>query len=80
METSSMNMNALEQHDTLYRLAYRKYLNNEIEFARHLAEEAVVKAHEFYMTMQLSVPADRFNCRAQALLDLIDRKTLLAGE
>lgn len=80
MEKSLFSMNALEQHDSLYRLAYRKYLNNEIEFARQLAEEAVEKAHEFYMTMQLAVPADRFNCRAQTLLDLIDQRTLLTGK
>jgi hypothetical protein len=75
-----MTMNALEKHDSLYRLAYRKYLNNEIEFARQLAEEAVDKANEFYLTMDLSVPADRFACRARALLDLIERKMLLDGK
>ncbi len=75
-----MKMNALEQHDSLYRLAYRKYLNDEIEFARQLAEEAVEKAHEFYMEMNLTVPADRFTCRARALLDMIERKTLLDGK
>ncbi len=75
-----MKMNALEQHDTLYRLAYRKYLNDEIEFARQLAEEAVEKAHEFYMEMNLTVPADRFTCRARALLDMIERRTLLNGK
>lgn len=76
VETMDM-MNPLEQHDSLYRLAYKKFLNNEIEFARQLAEEAVLKAHEFYLNMQLTVPADKFSCRAKSLLDMIERRSLL---
>ncbi len=70
-------MNPLEQHDSLYRLAYRKFMNNEIEYARQLALEAVSKAHEFYLNMQTTVPSDRFSCRAQSLLDMIERRSLL---
>lgn len=76
METELM-MNSLEQHNSLYQLAYKKFMNNEIEYARQLALEAVSKAHEFYLNMQLSVPADKFNCRAQSLLEMIERRSLL---
>ncbi len=76
METD-INMNSLEQHNALYQLAYKKFMNNEVEYARQLALEAVSKAHEFYLNMQLSVPADKFNCRAQSLLEMIERRSLL---
>lgn len=69
-------MNPLEQHDSLYRLAYKKFLASEYEFARQLAEEAVSKAHEFYLNKNLTVPADRITCRAQNLLNLIERQSL----
>lgn len=76
METGT-KMNSLEQHNSLYRLAYKKFMNNEMEYARQLALEAVSKAHEFYLNMQIAVPADKFNCRAQNLLEMIDRRSLL---
>ena len=34
-------MNPLEQHDSLYRMAYKSFLNNDFDVARQLAEEAV---------------------------------------
>ncbi|MGB5105512.1 MAG: hypothetical protein WBP29_04465 [Candidatus Zixiibacteriota bacterium] len=71
-------MNPLEQHDTLYRLAYKKFLDSEFELAQQLAEEAVSKAQEFYLSRKLTIPADRVvRCRAQNLLNLIEKQTLL---
>ena len=70
-------MNPLEQHDSLYRMAYKSFLNTDLDVARQLAEEAISKAHEFYLNMKLAVPADRVNCRAQILLNLIERQSLL---
>ncbi|MBK7093095.1 MAG: hypothetical protein IPH59_15490 [bacterium] len=77
METEIM-MNPLEQHNSLYQLAYKKFMNNEMEYARQLALEAVSKAHEFYLDKHLSVPVDKFSCRAQSLLEMIEERSQVA--
>lgn len=66
-------MNLLEQHDSLYRLAYRKYMNREFEFARQLAIEAISRAQEFYISLNIIIPAGKFSCRAMNLLQMIDQ-------
>lgn len=74
MKMEACNMNALEHHDRLYRMAYQKYLNREVEFARQLALEALSQMEAFRREQKFVPASDRVTCRAQALLDLIERQ------
>ena len=73
-------MNALEQHDELYRQAYRKYLADDLEVARSLATEAVEKARLYSFRPNLERGDTRFFCRAMTLLNMIERRSLLVKE
>jgi hypothetical protein len=66
----------MEQHDRLYRLAYKKYLNDDLEFARQLAIEAVEKARQSFEVQLVDHQSLHFNCRALTLLESIERRSL----
>jgi hypothetical protein len=70
----------LEQHDRLYRLAYKDYLDNDLESARSLALEAVEKAHQFHAGIEKPSPEIHFGCRAATLLQAIEWRFLLAQD
>ncbi len=70
----------LMQHDRLYRLAYKEYLENDFEAARTLALEAIQKAQEFRLLNSHFAQGDRFSCRATTLLQAIERRTHLAQD
>lgn len=74
------NIHPLEQHDQLYRLAYKKFLDNELPQARRLATQAIEKAHEYFLRSNLTIPVERFACRAEALLQLIRERDLLSRD
>lgn len=62
----------LEQHDELYRKAFEKYRQRDLEQARMLAQAAAEIAYDYLLTEGLAVPVDNYTCRAKALLRLID--------
>ncbi len=69
-----MMTHPLEQHDELYRKAFAKYQQRDLQSARVLAEAAAEKAQSYLLQEGLTVPVDHYTCRAQALLRLIDQK------
>jgi hypothetical protein len=72
--------NAMEQHNRLYQMAYREYLNNDLVAAHQLATEALHKAHEFYLHPDRPAEPERFHCRAATLLTAIEWRSLLVQD
>ncbi|MCK4857365.1 MAG: hypothetical protein KAT58_05315 [candidate division Zixibacteria bacterium] len=68
----------LMAHDRLYRLACRKFLDNDLTGARKEAGQAMKRARQFYEMWISPSKSMRFCCRAQILLKTIDAATLAA--
>jgi hypothetical protein len=72
--------NAMEQHDRLYRMAYREYLNSDLIAAHRIAIEALAKAQQFHHQNDGLAEPRRFSCRAKTLLEAIEWRSLLAQD
>jgi hypothetical protein len=70
----------MEQHDLLYRQAYREYVKNNLAEARSIAQEAIDKAREFYFQEGKLMERNCPGCRAAILLAAIEWKSLLAQD
>jgi hypothetical protein len=70
----------MEQHDLLYRQAYREYVKNNLEAARTIAQEAIGKAREFYFLEGRLIKRNCPACRAAILLAAIEWRSLLAQD
>jgi hypothetical protein len=69
--------NIMEQHDRLYRSAYKKYLNNDLLAAHRIATEALDIAQQFRRQNDGLAEPQRFSCRAKTLLEAIEWRSLL---
>jgi hypothetical protein len=72
--------NAMEQHDRLYRMAYREYLNNDLVAAHRIATEAMAKAQQFRHQNDGLAEPQRFSCRAKTLLEAIEWRSRLVQD
>ena len=72
--------NAMEQHDRLYRMAYREYLNHNLITAHKIATEALAKAQQFRLQNKELAAPHRFCCRAKTLLEVIEWRSLLVQD
>lgn len=72
--------NAMEQHDRLYRIAYREYLNHDLVTAHRIATEALAKAEQFRHQNDGLAEPRRFCCRAKTLLEVIEWRSQLVQD
>jgi hypothetical protein len=72
--------NAMDQHDRLYRMAYREYLNNDLVAAHRIATEALAKAQQFRHQNDGLAEPHKFSCRAKTLLEAIEWRSLLVQD
>ena len=72
--------NPMEQHDKLYRMAYKKYLDHDLIAAHRIATEALAKAQQFRHQNDGLVEPYRFCCRAKTLLEAIEWRSLLVQD
>ena len=72
--------NQLEEHDDLYRQAYKKYTEMDLAQAKRLATAAFDKAKEYFRARNHRLRLNRLNCRAEALLQMIERRSLLVKD
>ena len=72
--------NAMEQHDRLYRIAFREYLNHDLVAAHRIATEALAKAQQFRHKSDGLAEPQRFSCRAKTLLEAIEWRSLLVQD
>jgi hypothetical protein len=70
----------MEQHDRLYRMAYKEYLNNDLTAARKMATEAFALAQQLRVHANGLAEPQRFTYRAKTLLEAIEWRSLLAQE
>ncbi len=70
----------MEQHDRLYRMAYREYLNHDFAAAHRMATEALALAQQFQHQCGGLTEPRRFSCRAKMLLEAIEWRSLLVKE
>lgn len=71
---------AMQQHDRLYRLAYRKYLNHDLIAAHRIATAALAKAQQFRQQNDGLAEPHMFSCRAKTLLEAIEWRSLLVQD
>jgi hypothetical protein len=72
--------NAMEQHDRLYRIAYREYLNHDLVAAHRIATAALAKAQQFRPQIDGLAEPRIFSCRAKTLLEAIEWRSLLVQD
>jgi hypothetical protein len=72
--------NAMEQHDRLYRIAFKEYLNHDLVTAHRIATEALAKAQQFHHQKDGLAEPHRFCCRAKTLLEAIEWRSLLVQD
>jgi hypothetical protein len=71
---------AMEQHDRLYRMAYKEYLNHNLVAAHRIATEALAKAKQFRHQSDGLAEPHSFSCRAKTLLEAIEWRSLLVQD